>query len=75
MSRQEAMARQRLRVLWLAEGDRNMGFFQTQARERHRTNKIKSLRRDDGSYESSQTGMESMAINFYKNLFSAQEET
>lgn len=74
LSREEAMARQRSRITWLLEGDRNTGFFQ-EAKERHRTNKIKALRRDDGSYETSQTGMENMAINFYRNLFTAQDVT
>ena len=66
LSREEAMARQRSRALSLAEGDRNTAYFHAKARERHRTNKIKSLRRADGTIVTTQEGMEEMAIDFYK---------
>jgi hypothetical protein len=47
--REEIMARQRSRVEWLKEGDRNTSCFHAQASARRRSNKIKNLVRDDGS--------------------------
>ena len=49
LAREEAMEKQRSRVQWLKEGDRNTGFFQAKAKQRARTNKITALCRADGS--------------------------
>jgi hypothetical protein len=75
LSREEVLERQRSRALWLAEGDRNTSFFHARTKERARRNKIKSLRREDGSVVTSQEGLENEAIGFYKNLFTAQADT
>jgi len=69
------MMKQRSRVQWLAEGDRNTSFFHARARERARTNKIVSLKKVDGSYVSSQSELEALAADFYTRLFAAQEQT
>ena len=50
-------------------------FFHAKAKERARTNKIKSLNRADGSVVSEQTAFEAEAIGFYQNLFTAQDGT
>ena len=47
--REEVWIRQRSRVPWLREGDRNTSYFQAQAAQRKRMNKILGLRRADGS--------------------------
>lgn len=75
LTREEAMARQRSRMTWLAEGDRNTGFFQAKAKERYRTNKIKSLRRADGTVAKDQIDLEEEARGFYQNLFKSQDDT
>lgn len=75
LAREEAMEKQRSRVDWLREGDRNTGFFQAKARQRTRANKITSLKRPNGSLCSQQEELESMATNFYQQLFTAQENT
>jgi hypothetical protein len=71
LSREETMVKQRSRVLWLAEGDRNTAYFHAKARERSRSNKIISLRKEDGTYVSTQAELESLVSNFYTSLFSA----
>lgn len=73
VSREEAMEHQRSRVQWLREGDKNTEYFQAKAKARARTNKIKRLRRQDGSWTSEQMELEQMAAQFYQNLFMAQE--
>lgn len=48
------MERQRSRVDWLCEGDRNTEFFHTRSAARLRANRISALLRDDGSVCNSQ---------------------
>jgi hypothetical protein len=75
LAREEAMEKQRSRVQWLTEGDRNTKFFQAKAKQRSRTNKILALRRVDGSLCESQEEIGRMAAGFYRGLFTAQEAT
>jgi hypothetical protein len=48
LAREEVMERQRSRISWLKEGDRNTEFFQAKARARGRANRIKLLTDDNG---------------------------
>ena len=75
LAREEMMAKQHSRVNCLREGDHNIGCFHAQTKERARVNKIKVLTLDDGSTVTLQPELEVAAINFYKALFTAQEET
>ena len=65
--------KQRSRIDWLKDGDRNTALFQAKARERGRSNRIKSLKRDDGSIAVKQEELEEVATSFYRGLFTAQE--
>jgi hypothetical protein len=65
------MARQRSRVEWLREGDRNTSFFHARASARRRTNKIDMLLRADGSKCEVQGEIKGMVQNFYEKLFSS----
>jgi len=71
LSREEIMEKQRSRLDWLRDGDRNTAMFQAKAKERARSNRIKLLRRDDGSVATQQDELEACAVNFYQNLFTA----
>jgi hypothetical protein len=73
LAREEEMERQRSRVTWLREGDRNTGFFQAKARARGRTNRIHALKWADGSLATDQKELEAIANTFYQNLFCAQD--
>lgn len=68
------MEKQRSRMEWLREGDLNTAVFQAKAKERARSNRIKMLRRADGSTVTQQNNLEHCTINFYRHLFTAQEE-
>jgi hypothetical protein len=70
--REEIMARQRSRVEWLKEGDRNTAFFHARASARRHTNKIRALRREDGSRCEVLEEVKSMTENFYGNLFTSE---
>jgi hypothetical protein len=68
--REEIMARQRSRVDWLREGDRNAAFFHSKATARKRTNHISALIREDGSVCEDQTEIKGLVHHFYEDLFS-----
>jgi hypothetical protein len=70
--REEIMARQRSRVDWLREGDRNTAFFHARASARKRTNRISMLRREDGSKCEDHGEMKSMVHQFYEKLFTSE---
>lgn len=74
LAREEVMERQRSRISWLKEGDRNTEFFQAKARARGRANRIKLLTDDNGQVFTDQEDVERLACDFYQRLFAAQDE-
>jgi hypothetical protein len=70
--REEVMARQRSRVDWLKEGDRNTAFFHARASARKRTNKIKYLTRENGTRCDDLEGIKEMVQCFYSGLFTSE---
>ena len=69
---EEIMARQRSRVDWLQEGDRNTSFFHARASARRNINNISYLIKDDGTRCEDNEEIRGMAHNFYMNLFSSE---
>jgi hypothetical protein len=67
---EEIMARQRLRVDWLLEGDRNTSFFHASARRN--TNRISYIIRDNGTNCENKEEIKGTSRNFYINLFSSE---
>ena len=70
--REEVMARQRSRVEWLREGDRNTFLFHARASARRRTNRITGLIRDDGSKCDDMEEIKGMVKHFYGHLFTSE---
>lgn len=66
------MARQRSRVDWLKEGDRNTSFFHARASARRRNNKINFLRKADGSKCEDPEQIRCMVYDFYATLFTSE---
>ena len=73
LAREETMERQRSRISWLREGDRNTEFFQAKARARGRTNHIKQLTAEDGRVFTEQEDLERLTCDLYQHLFTAQD--
>jgi hypothetical protein len=71
--REEIMARQRSRIEWLKEGDRNTSFFHARASARRRANKINALARPDGSRCTDMAEIKGLVGEFYTNLFSSEQ--
>jgi hypothetical protein len=72
---EEIMEKQRSRIDWLHDGDRNTGFFHAEAKQRSCTNKIMHLKPEDGSLCMIPEEIEEMTSDFYKGLFTVQEHT
>jgi hypothetical protein len=53
------------RITWLREGDQNTKFIHRQASKRQRKNKIRKLKRSDGSWTIDTNEMENMASAFF----------
>ncbi|XP_071678252.1 uncharacterized protein [Lolium perenne] len=71
-SREEVMWRQRSRVQWLAEGDKNTRFFHLRASQRKRRNKISQLRKSDGEITDDPIAMASATNEFYRDLYRSE---
>lgn len=63
--------RQRAHVHWLKNGDKNTKFFHLFASERKRRNRIKKLKREDGSEVVDAAGMLELITNYYSALFTS----
>jgi hypothetical protein len=72
LAREETMERQRSRIAWLKEGDRNTEFFQAKAKARGRTNRIKALKNSAGQIITEREELEQLACDFYQQLFTAR---
>ena len=66
---EEITWRQKSRVKWLREGDKNTRFVHRVANSNHRTNSIDRLS-IDGPLTTDQIGIGEGLVNFYSNLFS-----
>ncbi|XP_071676896.1 uncharacterized protein [Lolium perenne] len=72
LQREEIMWRQRSRIQWLAEGDKNTRFFHLRASQRKKKNRIAALARADGTPTSNEKEMGALANGFYKQLYTSE---
>ncbi|XP_071679953.1 uncharacterized protein [Lolium perenne] len=70
--REVVMWRQRSRIHWLAEGDKNTRFFHLRTSQRKRRNKISSLRRSDGETTDYPLEMANITNDFYRDLYRSE---
>ena len=75
LRQEEIWMRQRSRVQWLREGDRNTSYFHAQAAQRKRMNRIERLERSDGSICESMEENKTEIQEFYSALDTDRKST
>lgn len=63
--------KQRAKQHWLGEGDANTKFFHASASNRNRKNFITRLRNNEGVWVDWDSGLQSVIVEFYKQLFTS----
>ncbi|XP_050285288.1 uncharacterized protein LOC126724903 [Quercus robur] len=72
---EETIWRQRSKVHWYKEGDRNTKFFHARASERRRKNTILGLWNDNGEWCESKESITAVAISYFENIYSTSFPT
>ncbi|XP_074308855.1 uncharacterized protein LOC141643553 [Silene latifolia] len=73
IKQEELFWRQRSRVIWLKEGDRNTAYFHRKARQRKQKNHIKFIINDQGRKVETQEGIKKVAVDYFTQLFASSE--
>ena len=73
--REEIMWKQRSRIMWLTEGDRNTRFFHLRASQRRRRNRISKLKKPDGTVTVNEEEMGAMVTDFFLTLYTTEGTT
>ena len=73
--REEIMWKQRSRIMWLTDGDRNTRFFHLRASQRRRRNRISKLKKLDGTVTVNEEEMGAIATNFFRMLYTTEGMT
>ncbi len=71
LAKEETYWRQRSRVSWLREGDRNSKFYHACDSQRKKTNTIVGLQDPNGVWQESQAGIAQTAIEYFNHLFTS----
>ncbi|GJX88622.1 ribonuclease H [Tanacetum coccineum] len=71
LTREEVMWKQRSRVQWLREGDKNTRYFHTRATSQNKRNSILRLKDEDGRWVDNEDGVCDLVSAYFSNLFSS----
>ncbi|OMO53282.1 Endonuclease/exonuclease/phosphatase [Corchorus capsularis] len=68
---EKVMWRQRSKVSWLKDGNRDSKFFHSIASSRKRRNAITRFRDDEGNWQSNRTSVERLVVEYFKGNFTS----
>ncbi|KAI5324876.1 hypothetical protein L3X38_033949 [Prunus dulcis] len=71
LEKEEIVWKQRSRVQWLPEGDRNTRYFHGKARQRGRENKISGVFDDNNCWFDEELGIQRAFIDYFQKLFTS----
>ncbi|XP_058774618.1 uncharacterized protein LOC131648901 [Vicia villosa] len=66
---EETLWRQRSRVVWLMDDDKNTKFFHCKADQRRKTKQIRRLKDEEGIWKQGRENCERILISFFKDIF------
>ncbi|CAA7014948.1 unnamed protein product [Microthlaspi erraticum] len=66
---EEVFWKQKSRVMWLREGDRNSKFFHAATKQRRARNRIARLKNEQGQLEETEEGIVAVATRYFRHLF------
>ena len=66
---EEMFWRQKSRVLWLREGDRNSKYFHALVKQRRARNRITQLLDDNGNVVEDEEGLVAIATSYFRQIF------
>ena len=69
LTREEIMWKQRSRVEWLRNGDRNTKLFHASASQRRRKNRIDGVMDSEGVWHDEEGETEAIILDYFKNIF------
>lgn len=72
MVNEESFWKQRLKVFWLRDGDKNTKFFHASITGRRKRNKLVSTVKEDGVVVQTQEEITEVAEDYFKNLFKSK---
>ncbi|XP_019087314.1 PREDICTED: uncharacterized protein LOC109127232 [Camelina sativa] len=73
LEQEEMIWFQKSREKWIVVGDRNTTYFHTSTIVRRRRNHIEMLKKDDGVWVSDSSEFETLAVGYYKKLYSMED--
>ncbi|KAM1781459.1 hypothetical protein COP1_039935 [Malus domestica] len=73
LSQEEIFWRQRARISWMRDGDRNTKFFHRRASIRKAKNRIVKLRDDQGLWQEDQGGIEKVVTDYFSGIYRSQQ--
>jgi exonuclease III len=71
LEKEEIFWRQRSRVAWMSEGDKNTKFFHAQCNQRRQTNLISGLRDRDGVWQTEKAKLAEIVVDYYQAIFTS----
>lgn len=73
LAEDHAYWKQRSNITWLVDGDRNTKFFHRKASNRGAKNRLLGLYNDIGLWQSTEYGMESVVLSYFRKMFTASD--
>ena len=73
LEKEDEMWRQRSRINWFREGDRNTSFFHAKASARYTKNYIEGLFDEHGNWQEDENKIEEVVVDYYSNLFTSNK--
>ncbi|KAK0588895.1 hypothetical protein LWI29_006742 [Acer saccharum] len=70
---EEVFWKQRAKVSWMKEGDRNTRFFHAKASARKKRNFLSGLRDDSGVFQTEESVMEGIISEYFSSLFASSQ--